>query len=511
MHFHQLEHIVVDADFLSMLNAFTLDLHRSLDTAEVTGIAVNDARALLDVDRVSLGIRAGRRCLLKAISGQDKVVVRSSSVKLLERIAAEVFVSAQPYRYDGSGGSEPSLPQASLLAEYVAEAQAQVILVLPLIVKPGALVDAERDLRRQRKTDRVVGCLVLEQFSANEPDPALEQRGHLVAAHVANALANVRRHNAIFMLPLLTAIGTLLRWFEGKRFWAAICILACAASFVVACFLVPWEYRASASGVLVPVVRKETYAPWDANVEKIFVREGQRVKPGDPLLQLSSDELRTGVVKARAEAREMRKLVESLSLQAEDARRLGDNTTAIQLQGQISSVEVQYQGALETLTILEERLESLLLKAGIEGIVATFDIEQLLADRPVKRGENLLQIASADGPWQLELAVPEHRCGHVVNAMEEVGELHVDFVLATGVENRHSGRLTHLGTRVDESEESGGAAVQAIVELDDLGQESLSDRRIGAEVHAKVRCGKRSLGYVLFGDVIEFLARRFWL
>ena len=35
--------------------------------------------------------------------------------------------------------------------------------------------------------------------------------------------------------------------------------------------------------------------------------------------------------------------------------------------------------------------------------------------------------------------------------------------------------------------------------------------RIGAEVTAKIHCGQRSLGYVLFGDVVEFVQRYFWL
>ena len=35
-------------------------------------------------------------------------------------------------------------------------------------------------------------------------------------------------------------------------------------------------------------------------------------------------------------------------------------------------------------------------------------------------------------------------------------------------------------------------------------------RRIGAEVRAKIDCGERSLGYVWFGDVVEFVQRRWW-
>ena len=34
--------------------------------------------------------------------------------------------------------------------------------------------------------------------------------------------------------------------------------------------------------------------------------------------------------------------------------------------------------------------------------------------------------------------------------------------------------------------------------------------RIGADVRAKINCGKQMLGYVLFGDVVEFIQNRLW-
>ena len=84
-----------------------------------------------------------------------------------------------------------------------------------------------------------------------------------------------------------------------------------------------------------------------------------------------------------------------------------------------------------------------------------------------------------------------------------------DFALATAVERRFTGRLVELSTRVDESEDV-GAEVQGVVSLPE-NETSLQQRHIGAEVAAKIHCGKKSLGYVLFGDVVEFLAKRFWL
>jgi hypothetical protein len=55
--------------------------------------------------------------------------------------------------------------------------------------------------------------------------------------------------------------------------------------------------------------------------------------------------------------------------------------------------------------------------------------------------------------------------------------------------------------------EEQGTIVEVFAGID---PDELPQRRIGAEVTAKINCGRRSLGYALFGDVIEFLQRKLW-
>ena len=506
MHFQQSDSILDAAAFLEQFDQFSLMLHRSLRLNEVMGVAVNDGRTLVGVDRLSLGIRAGKKCLIKAISGQDKVVLRSGVVRRLEQLGASVLATGAPLRYDGQLVDAVS---EDTLADYVTESQARSILILPLRVNAFSLAELAPTDRRSANKEEIVGCLVVEQFSDSVPGPELEKRTSLIADHVACAVHNARTHHAIFLLPLFCAIGHALRWFEGKKLWAALAILSSVAVFVIACFAVPWQYRVSAKGMLMPKDRRDIFAPWDGDVMEIYVKDGQAVHVGDKLLRLKSDELRTQHVAALTEADEKRKLIASLEKQLDDARRSADEQTQIRLQGELARAEIEWQGATTQVTVLDRRLQQLLLTAPLNGIVATFQIEQRLADRPVKRGEELLQVVNPTTDWQLELEVPEHRVGHVLGALKAAEAPRVDFVLATSVEQRLHGELLSVGTRVDESEDV-GAAVQAVVKLSSEAQ-SLQDRHVGAEVHAKIHCGKRSLGYVLFGDVLEFLAKRLWL
>jgi hypothetical protein len=111
--------------------------------------------------------------------------------------------------------------------------------------------------------------------------------------------------------------------------------------------------------------------------------------------------------------------------------------------------------------------------------------------------------------WRLEVDIPENRIGHILEAQQKRHDerLPVSYMLATATEATYKGQLESLSTRSVASE-SEGTVVPVFV---DLVQPSPPSPRIGAEVKAKIDCGYASLGYVLFGDVIEFLRKWFWL
>ena len=126
---------------------------------------------------------------------------------------------------------------------------------------------------------------------------------------------------------------------------------------------------------------------------------------------------------------------------------------------------------------------------------------------------------------QLAALLETHRKG-IAPATEEDGrrldelfqtaKLDVEFQLATNVEDRFSGKLskTNIESRSNASTDKDKAIVNVRVDInkDDLEKNQDNTRlRIGAEVRAKINCGQRSLGYVLFGDVVEFIQKYLWL
>ena len=67
----------------------------------------NEARRLIECDRVSVAIRKGNRCTIEAISGQDIFDKRSNTVELLGRLASAVVATGEPVWYAGDTPTWP--------------------------------------------------------------------------------------------------------------------------------------------------------------------------------------------------------------------------------------------------------------------------------------------------------------------------------------------------------------------------------------------------------------------
>lgn len=490
-----------NAAILEAFDSFALALNSSLTLDEILGVAANDGRVFLNCDRVSIGIRYGEAVRIQSVSGQDRIVNRSNSIRILETICVKAVRLEQPLVF----GIDQDSKDSETFADYVYESHVRTLIVLPLHPNKRAVTAPQKVLR----LSNVVGCLIIEEFEKKQ-DARLLERAELIVDHVANAINNCRIHGTIFGASVLRRIGQLARWFEGKKLWSAIAILALVVSFIAVCLWGRASFRVTADGTLMPIVRREVFAPWNSRVIEIFVKDGQAVEKNAPLLRLASSELDAQLIAARAAVFEKQKLVATLESQVNRLRDQVDvDADYIRLQGDLKKAEIELTASSLHLDVISERRNELLIRAPLRGVVVTFQIEQLLLNRPVTRGEQLLHIVDPTGDWQIELNVKESRAGHILSARKSMDEpLRVDYSIATDVERRSQGTLVDVSSRVNESEKH-GAVVNAIVAIDSADQ--LERKHVGAEVNARIHCGDKCLGYVLFGDVIEFLFRRFWI
>jgi len=488
---------------------FVYDLARSLELTEVAATAANDGRRLLHCDRLSVAVLRGRKTEVKAISGQDHVNARSNLCRAMAAVASKVIAMREPIVFTGKiENLAPQLEQP--LADFIHESGSRMVMLVPLFESEPLVDGADPNDRREkeRKRSRAFGCLIIEQVANSKPHPQLERRAEQVAEHVGVALFNARRYQRVFLLPVWLMLGRIVEWFHGRKLAKTLAIAGGIAAVCLALAVVPWDYRVEGEGRLMPVVQQQVFAPDTGEVAEIFVKGGDRVHAGQELLRIRNDQLQTSLIQSTNELASQTQIARALQGQIDEARRdnPNDETTA---RNKLRETQIKIEGLTRQVALLRKRDAELTIRAPIAGVVATYQLDQLLRNRPVQMGELLLEVMDDTGPWRLELEVEEHRMGHVLRAQEAQGtpNLPLEFILATSSESTFQGQVEEVSTRAATSAERG--SVFEVVASTDASR--LPNRRIGAEVRAKIHCGRRSLGYVLFGDVIEFIRQRFWL
>ena len=123
----------------------------------------------------------------------------------------------------------------------------------------------------------------------------MRRRIDVVAEHGSTALTNALEHNSLFLMPVWRTIGK-SKWIVSARTLPktiAVAIVVLAALFSL--FLIPAEFQLHGKGTLEPKTKAFAFAGIDGNVVKLFVKSGDEVKKGDPLLEMHSTELARSV------------------------------------------------------------------------------------------------------------------------------------------------------------------------------------------------------------------------
>ncbi len=485
---------------VAALNRVTLELHRHLSLARVALTAVNEGRLLLGYDRVSIAMRRGRRTELLAVSGQEQIAARSNLVQALIDLAATLLPAGKPLYGPSDPDSLPSQVRRPLVA-CMADGGALTIEALPL----------RRELPRTSDGDQAdpryetCGLLIGEHFE--KPRTAIDRGlAEEFAAHVAVALANARDMEQSWT-PLKRLSRRLFAPEESPsaRRTAITCAVAAAALVLVG--MTPVRYRVEATGRLMPVHRRQVYAPSDAQVKDVLVAGNDRVTAGQLLLRLSDERRASDLVTARHQLAEQRKLLAALEAQSTEAQAARGDQNAIRLSGAIAQARIEAASLHARVESLEAELHDLEIRSPIAGTVTTFDPRRTLLSRPVARGEALLEVMDTRGRWQLELEAPARRVGHILKAAAASdGAVPVEYALATEPDRSLAGALRKASSRLVV-----GANSESVAPLEvDVVAQDIEHLVAGAEVLAQVDCGRQPLARVLFGDFVDAVRRRLW-
>ena len=484
---------------------FVKTIHESLDPYQTAYTIANEARRLIECDRVSVAIRRGSKCKVEAVSGQDLFDKRSNMIRLLNKLSTSVVSVEEPLWY--SGDTTNLAPQVEkIVDEYVDESHSKAVVVIPLI-EPLREEDKEDFKKRMDNKKKPIGALIVEQIENSALQSTLRQRVDLVEKHACVALANSLEHNNLFLMPLWRAIG---RWswvMKARTLPKTILVLILLISLLVGLFIFPYKFEVESEGRLVPINKADVFAQIDGDISTVDVTHGQAVEAGTWLATLRNVDLEAQITKLYGEIVRTRS---ELSSKTALLRKSNDNMEKSRLEGEIKELNVALDFQGREMHILRQKQQDLVVKSQIPGIVVTFDVKEKLENRPVQRGQVLMEVADPTGDWEIELYMPEKRIGLVREAQKKLadqfpdGELRVTFILASQPDQKLTGKVVEIHKTAEVRDEMGNTVLVRVA----FDKELVPNPNMGASVTGKIYCGERSIGYVWFYDLIAFIQQK---
>ena len=513
---HQLRQMLGQQDLWVKLEAFARQIHNSLHTTEVAYLIANEARRLIEVDRVSIATRPGSGCEVTAISGADVVEKRSNLVQLMRALFNAVIEWGERLVYVGV--KDDTLPPkvVAALDGYLEESNAKIVVVMPL--------HDERD-KESKKPAR--SAILMECFETNLQPEQLLARLDVVGRHACPALFNAQEYRRIPMRFLWLPLAYVQDGLGGKTKAIIASIMGGLTILVLATIFVPFPLKMEANGQALPKDRQWVYAPIAGKVEEIpaGLESGKKVVKGQPLLIMFDLELAKEVSKMQTEIEIQDRKINNVARGPDAGDNRGSDAAAAIAEAKATKLATQ-----ENLDRLKKRVNADLARPGIftivapkNGIILSSDFRENLLGRNVKPGDQLIRIGYTDRDdpklqdWEVELKIPQKHVGQVLAAYDKLKpgeELDVDVMFMSDTTTCFQAKLPKNkiaaqanAQKDDHNENEAVVLAWARIHGDDIPadwQITPAMLLAGTEVHTRIRCGNRAMGYSLFYGVYEF-------
>jgi hypothetical protein len=509
---HRLRQISGQQEVWLQLEDFTRKIHTTLDAATVSYRVANEGRRLVGCDRLSVTLVAGRRPRVAAVSGVTVIDRRSNLTRRLTALAQAVFKWGEPLSFNGV--RDETLPPKVLdaLDAYLAESKSQQVVVMPLRVESAPGEDPQP----------IRSLLIADSFQPEQPADQFFSRVEVVGRHAASALANAVAHQRI---PCRWLWQPLTYWQEcvGGKARAVTALVALGlALLITALILVQYPLKMEARGQLLPEARRWVFPPVDGHVVRFEVVPGMEVFEGQPLVLMHDANLQMRLVNLAREIEAAEREIQGANARYEAARNNEQERLTIgserRKQEAIRDLKIQERDRLRALTNADESAPgNFWVRSPADGSILNFDFRENLTGKHVRPSEHLLRVGDQRGAWEVELKVPFKHIGQVLRAFDRSGqqELDVDLMILSDPTQVYRGKLSRdqvAGQAVpdsdDRSETEPTVQVRVRVDGEDIPEEQRLPRDLlltGSEVHAKIQCGDRALGYSLFHGVWEFV------
>jgi multidrug resistance efflux pump len=170
------------------------------------------------------------------------------------------------------------------------------------------------------------------------------------------------------------------RWLGPEHTWGKVTAIFLTL-VLFALFLVRVNYRVEGNFILRSDEAEYLTAPFDGYIDQVFVRAGDRVIQGEPLVTLNRSELLLDQSAALADV---------VRYQREaDKARAANSIAEMRIDG------AQAQQAQARLDLVRYRLDNAVIRSTFDGVVVEGDLRERIAS-PVKQGDALFKVARID-------------------------------------------------------------------------------------------------------------------
>ena len=510
---HQLRTMVGQQDLWVKLEAFARQIHASLNTTEVAYLIANEARRLVEVDRISVATRPGSKCVVTAISGADVVEKRSNLVQLMRALFDAVIQWGERLVYTGT--KDDSLPPKVLeaLDAYLGESNSKILVIMPLVD------EREKEPKRMARS-----ALMMECFETNLQPEQLLARLDVVGRHAASALFNAQEYRRIPMRFLWLPLAKLQDGLGGKAKAIWTLALTGLSVLILMMIFVPFPLKMEATGKVLPKDRRWVYPPIPGNVEDFpaSIKSGAKVSKNNTLVKMFDFELGEKIKKLQLEIENARPRAVASRGDIMDMRPMDSST--------IEDAKNTIRENTKSLHQLQKRLNINLARPGefkitapLSGIVLSANFREEFLNKNVRPGEQLIRMGYTDtenprlSDWEIELRIPQKHYGQVLNAFKnkKPGEaLDVDVLFTSEPTRSFRAKLRkdRIASTANAHKDDNNEAEQVIIAWASIDDAEIPEAdRIPpslllteGEVHTRIRCGNRAMGYSLFYGVYEF-------
>lgn len=425
--------------------------HSASSTDAILQLLATEGALLSQADRVAIGVRSGvDGWKIETTSGTHLAAERSEEVRRLCRLMA-----------DGERG----------------EIESDVELVIP--IDPS------------------------QEWSSAKYAVVFERQAARPGTNWRTAKSLTQQASVALMLRQGQRWGRLGGRRAGSRVWSWS-VAGIAIVLLLATLWIPMDFRIRAYGQAFPQQRQDIFSPEAGVVQTVHVEHGQIVEAGTVLCEIYNDDLfvlreRTREQLVTAEAR-------LTALQTVSPRGSGgvvQTSGGLPLSVEQAELEQRITSLRKQVQLVEDQIGTLSVRAPFRGRVFHERLVEELPGRPVQQGQYLMHLASIEGPWELQLRIPENEVRHVIAARQSASDVGVTFTLETSPEVERTTRLAEL-SETTELDAAGSLTVPARCEID---REAIADLRLGAGVVSRIDCGTQPLAYLLTRRLLDFWAR----